>query len=152
MSSLASVLAAVRIAEGASHVWPISQASKTLRPIWGCPAGHGHRSRFQNRVDPMMAPFPKSTIAKGTAVPGPATPRPYLRIVWLRSRCGAPQSINRGRVPCGRSYQAVDMAVVQWFETNVVARKGQALSCHGYKYAMRPQTVAITKRLTSGPV
>ena len=50
MSSLTSVLAAVRIAERVSHVYPISQASRTWSPCRGWPSGHDHRSRFQNRV------------------------------------------------------------------------------------------------------
>jgi hypothetical protein len=49
ISSLASVLAAVQMAERASHVYALSQASGTLRS----PGGHAHHSRFQTRVEPI---------------------------------------------------------------------------------------------------
>src|SRR5258708_36540091 len=61
MSSLTSVLAAVRIAERVSHVYPISQASRTWSPCRGWPSGHDHRSRFQNRIAPALLADPRNS-------------------------------------------------------------------------------------------
>jgi H+/Cl- antiporter ClcA len=69
MSSLASVLAAVRMAEWVSQVYPISQASGWRRAWRACADGHDQRSRFQKRVEPMTVFSLWLTIAKGTAVP-----------------------------------------------------------------------------------
>jgi len=69
MSRFISVFAAVRIAERASHVYPISQTSGAGNLCLGWPGGHGHHTRSQNLVEPITAPSAIRMTANGAAVP-----------------------------------------------------------------------------------
>jgi hypothetical protein len=62
-------LAAVRVAELVSQVYPISHASGDVRSCRAWPCGHGQNSMFQKRVDPKITPSLTRTVANGTAVP-----------------------------------------------------------------------------------